>query len=391
MKINDFFIEKSLELNWEFILNLPHFKEMENTQQNPRWHSEGNCLKHVQLTCEHAIRYMEENTDRSLHNKRLFILAALFHDVGKPKTTFVGKDGNFHSYGHEDVGSKIVRQMLWDWPIYEREYIAHMVKWHMSPLFFKKSNNPEDMVNKITKVLPYKDIYALKMADLEGALQDPEFSTKEQDRGILNEFLEIAERLNRIPNLSMLKAFPSRENPELNNWVGCSGDMPYYGKDEAVVHVMIGLPGSGKNTYLDYMIEKNPEKEFIILSRDDIRVELGYCTADEKIVGTDAQEKKVTQIFNERFLSAVNEKKEIIINNINLSKKRRKALKSFLGKRKVTWCYWYIEAPTFQDNIERRKGQISESVFHNMVQNFDFPEPEEYTNFTVVKQIKNRK
>lgn len=390
MKINDFFIEKSLELNWEFILNLPHFKEMENTQQNPRWHSEGNCLKHVQLTCEHAIRYMEENTDRSLRNKRLFILAALFHDVGKPKTTFKGeKDGNWHSYGHENVGSKIAREMLWDWDIYEREYIAHMVKWHMEPLFYQKSKNPKGLVDKITKEVPYKDIYLLKMCDLEGALQDPSCSTKERDKVILTEFYNEGEELNNVPWISMLQYFPVRPNPEINNWVGCSGDVPFYPSYESSeIHMMIGLPGSGKNRYIEFLKEKNPDKDFVILSRDDIRVELGFCTEDEKIVGTEKQEKEVTKIFNQRLIEAVDAKKPVIINNVNQSKKRRNAFKTFLANRKIRWYYWYIEAPTLQDNFDRRKGQISESVFYNMIQNFDFPEPEEYTNFTVVKQDK---
>ena len=212
MILENFFIKESLEIDWDFVWGLPHFRDMRETQQNPRWHMEGHVENHTRLVVDNMREYILNNMpDRNLREQRLLMLSALFHDVGKPKTTFVGKDGNFHSYGHEDVGSKIVRQMLWDWPIYEREYITHMVKWHMSPLFFKKSNNPEDMVNKITKVLPYKDIYALKMADLEGALQDPEFSTKEQDRGILNEFLEIAERLNRIPNLSMLNIFHKKD------------------------------------------------------------------------------------------------------------------------------------------------------------------------------------
>jgi hypothetical protein len=52
------------------------------------------------------------------------------------------------------------------------------------------------------------------------------------------------------------------------------------------LHVMIGLPGGGKNTYIDNVLLKE-EPDAVCLSRDDIRVELGYCTVDEKIVGTD--------------------------------------------------------------------------------------------------------
>lgn len=390
MILENFFIEDSLEIDWDFVWGLHHFKNMRETQQNPRWHMEGDVLQHTRIVVSNAIRYMEENIDRSLRNKRLFILAALFHDVGKPKTTFKGeKDGNWHSYGHENVGSKIVREMLWNWDIYEREYIAHMVKWHMEPLFYQKAKNPKGVVDKITKDVPYEDIYMLKMCDLEGALQDPSCSTKEQDKVILTEFRKVGRELNNIPWISMLQYFPVRPNPEINNWVGCSGDVPFYPSYESTeIHMMIGLPGSGKNRYIEFLKEKYPNKDFVILSRDDIRVELGYCTEDEKIVGTEKQEKKVTEIFNQRLLEAVDAKKPVIINNVNQSKKRRKAFKTFLGNRKIRWYYWYIEAPTLQDNFNRRKGQISESVFYNMIQNFDFPEPEEYTNFTVVKQDK---
>ena len=390
MILEDFFIDDTINVNWDFVWSLPHFKEMENTQQNPRWHMEGTCKEHTRLVVENALKFMEIESSWSLRRKRRFILAALFHDVGKPKTTFLGeKDGNWHSYGHENVGSKIVREMLWDWDIYDREYIAHMVKWHMEPLFYQNAKNPEEIVNKITKDVPFEDIYMLKMCDLEGALQDPSCSTKERDKEILKEFREVGRKLNNIPWISMLQFFPLRPQPDINNWVGCSGDVPCYKSYESSeVHIMIGLPGSGKNRYVDFLKEKYPEKEFVILSRDDIRVELGYCTEDEKIVGTEKQEKKVTEIFNQRLLEAVDAKKPVIINNVNQSKKRRKAFKTFLGNRKIRWYYWYIEAPTLQDNFDRRKGQISESVFYNMIQNFDFPEPEEYTNFTVVKQNK---
>ena len=390
MVLEDFFIEDTLNVNWDFVWSLPHFKEMENTQQNPRWHMEGTCKEHTRLVVENSLKFMEIESSWSLRRKRRFILAALFHDVGKPKTTFLGeKDRNWHSYGHENVGSKIVREMLWDWDIYDREYIAHMVKWHMEPLFYQNAKNPEEMVNKITKDVPFEDIYMLKMCDLEGALQDPSCSTKERDKEILKEFRKVGRELNNIPWISMLQFFPLRPQPDINNWVGCSGDIPCYKSYESSeVHIMIGLPGSGKNRYVDFLKEKYPEKEFVILSRDDIRVELGYCTEDEKIVGTEKQEKKVTEIFNQRLLEAVDAKKPVIINNVNQSKKRRKAFKAFLGNRKIRWYYWYIEAPTLQDNFDRRKGQISESVFYNMIQNFDFPEPEEYTNFTVVKQDK---
>jgi predicted kinase len=156
---------------------------------------------------------------------------------------------------------------------------------------------------------------------------------------------------------------------------------------KGTLHVMIGLPGSGKNTYLAEKIATSEiPASALILSRDDIRVELGFCTEDEKIVGTDAQEKAVTKLFNERLNEAIKVGRDIVVNNINLSEKRRKALKNQCPNYEVV--YWYVEAPTLADNLRRREGQIGEKVFDNMISNFDFPQLFECNILNIFKQSK---
>lgn len=39
-------------------------------------------------------------------------IAALFHDIGKPETFFMGDDGNGHFYNHAEVGSEIARRIF---------------------------------------------------------------------------------------------------------------------------------------------------------------------------------------------------------------------------------------------------------------------------------------
>lgn len=386
MVLDDFFIKDTIEINWDFVWKLPHFCEMRNTQQNPRWHMEGSAKDHTQLMCENMFKFVVEHYSQcTLERQRLLMLSALFHDIGKPSTTFLGeKDNQWHSYGHENVGEKLTREMLWDWPLYQREYICNMVKYHMSPLFFKKQKNPEMAVRKMVSILPYSDLYYLKMADLLGALQDPETSTKEKDIETLKEFYEIGEKwsLEYLP--FTLNAFKMDDNG-----FALTSISPDYKEDKCsnpTVYVMIGLPGAGKNT----VIENNPSlKNAIVLSRDDIRIELGYCSKDEKIVGTDKQERKVTEIFDARMRQALEDGKDVVVNNINLSLKRRKALNNQWAKYKPYWRYIYVEAPTFEDNLKRRKGQISHKVFRDMIQRFDFPDIFECDFLTIIKQSKN--
>jgi putative nucleotidyltransferase with HDIG domain len=165
---------------------------METTQQNPRWHMEGSAKNHTIKCVENMQKFMHETISVQWH-KRLMVLSALFHDIGKPSTTFMGDDGNWHSYGHENVGAKLTREMLWDWDIYEREFIANMVRFHMEPLFVFKQKDPDKAIKRMMSTVPYKALYYLKMSDLLAAEQDPEFSTKEQDVVIVENFLKRCE------------------------------------------------------------------------------------------------------------------------------------------------------------------------------------------------------
>jgi poly(A) polymerase len=71
------------------------------------------------------------------------ILAALFHDVGKPATRFVDEEGRTRFFGHEEVGAEITARVLRRWKLPEREIApaVELVKSHMrlgsAPVFTK--------------------------------------------------------------------------------------------------------------------------------------------------------------------------------------------------------------------------------------------------------------
>jgi predicted kinase len=149
------------------------------------------------------------------------------------------------------------------------------------------------------------------------------------------------------------------------------------------VYVMIGLPGSGKNTW----IERHLSDKVKQVSRDDIRVELGYCTKDEKIVGTPQQESKVSDVFNKRLVEYVKGGHDVVINNINLKKKYRDDYKKLLKKYNVKWVYVVVEAPSIEENISRREGQVPEDVLRKMYDTFTMPLSDEYDEIIHDKQM----
>jgi hypothetical protein len=80
-------------------------EKCEKTPQNPTWHPEGanekiphNVLAHTKIVYDRAKKSGNLN----------YALAALFHDLGKPETTNLNKQGNWASHNHEFISAQLV-------------------------------------------------------------------------------------------------------------------------------------------------------------------------------------------------------------------------------------------------------------------------------------------
>lgn len=71
---------------------------METKQQNPH---------HMYNVGEHTLKAMT-----LIESDKVLRLTMLLHDIGKPDTITLGKDGFHHFYGHGEKGSQIARQIL---------------------------------------------------------------------------------------------------------------------------------------------------------------------------------------------------------------------------------------------------------------------------------------
>lgn len=148
------------------------------------------------------------------------------------------------------------------------------------------------------------------------------------------------------------------------------------------VYVMIGLPGAGKDTW----IANNLPNTHKVVCRDDIRAELGFCNAGEKIVGSYQQENLVSAVFDQKLKEYARAGEDIAINNINLKKKYRMGYKRTLADFDVKWIYVVVEAPDLETNKKRREGQIPPEVFDRLVASYQPPTPDEYDEIIRVKQ-----
>lgn len=385
-----------IEPVWKKIEKIPEFAVLKTCKQSPKWHSEGDAFKHTQCVVNAAIEDIQDTYCGVSETVQVLVIAALFHDIGKGVTTFE-KDGKWHAYGHEIEGEKITRKLLWDEGWAFRENVCALVRLHMEPLnwfnmkggILEKLAETQELISKVAYVdriahMHITDLLRLKMWDVKGSKQEDEKS-KNKDLENLSKLYQLCSEMfncktDGLYDFILYKKFKMEEKKPLT------------------VVTLIGLPGAGKDTFLSKLLQTDSPftyiydgglktvhtydpKKSVVLCRDDIRAELGFCSNGEKIVGTSKQEQDVTKLFNERLLDAAREGKVIILNNINLKAKYREETLRYLSGYDVNSIYYYIEADCLDKNKERREGQIPDEVFDNMIMNFDWPKPSEYNEF----------
>lgn len=357
MKISDI-LKRSHQyyIDWDLVESIPEFAALKEVQQSPEWHAEGNAWIHTKQVTERALDFA--NNDRTCAiDAEIIVLSALFHDIGKSKATFVGEDGKIHSYGHEKFSDKITRKILWDEQIAIRESICNCVRLHMECHNLKKIKQFSAFKKRVENIrkcsTKFNALAFLHYCDVYGSNYD--FTAKVKD----------------IENADMLINYAQEV-------VSLKGLYWFYHHPTSYVKVMIGLPGAGKSTYVEKFKDSH-----VVLSRDLIRAELGFCKEGEKVLCTREQENQVTDVFEDRFYEALRAEKNIIIDNINLKKVYRDSYKTIASGFNVHWEYVYVQAPSLEDNYSRRPT-FSKELFDTMLNGFDFPDPSEYDRIITI-------
>lgn len=358
--------------DWVYIKSIPQFAILEQTLQSPKWHSEGeNVIDHVRLCVNSACDYFSSRSRYGEFDESTIytvMLAVLFHDVGKGVTTKLGDDGLYHNPNHAIESEKITRVLLWDLGYYRREFICKLVRYHMHPLeIINKPNWLEQMFDLAHICGGLRELSFVKMFDLQGSKPTVEGAVKKSYND-LSKFICSAKALNIYDNKPKI-------GPKTNL-------NKFSDKDNTLdVYVMIGLPGAGKSTYIENNFNGD---DYVVVSRDLIRIELGYCKEGEKFIGDKEQESLVTDVFNQKMLSAAEQNKTIVLDNMNNRREYRDGYKKLLKDYNICWKYIYCEAPTLDTNIIRRAGQIDSDLFVGMINHFNMPMYDEYDKLTVV-------
>lgn len=379
MKIIQFFNTDFSDLNWEFIDSLRCFSRLKDTQQSTLWHKEGNVWEHTKLTVKEMKKVMEEvyDIDKGSDEWKILMMAALCHDLGKAETTtFDEKKKDYVTKNHGAAGERITRSLLHDESIGIREIICYMVRHHMTlhHIFDSDGVDPKKLIKLSCGLATVRQMVILNHADSLASIND--VKTLDDINKDINQII-----VKSIELKCYDKVYEKVSSHELIARFNNSHTITLDRENPFDVYIMCGYPGSGKTTYA----QKN-HPDCPILSRDIIRYELGMTDENGKTVGSKTEEKEVTKIFNRRLYELCEKHQSFVIDNINLKRAYRKEIINFLLAYDTTIIIEYVEAPTLEDCVKRREGQIDRKVFAKMKQYFDFPQLYECDILRFIKQ-----
>lgn len=137
--------------------------KMKKTEQSRKFHPEGNVWNHTMLVVDEAAKIRGRS-----RNSKVFMWAALLHDIGKPPTT-KRKSGRIISYNHDVLGEDLAREFL----LYfgkEKDFIDEicgLVRYHMQILLVTKNKQYAD-IKGMMKRTNIRELALLGMCDRLG-------------------------------------------------------------------------------------------------------------------------------------------------------------------------------------------------------------------------------
>jgi putative nucleotidyltransferase with HDIG domain len=137
--------------------------DLQTVEQPPKFHPEGNVWEHTMLVVDLAAerRHLSDN-------QRIFMWAALLHDLGKAEVTKV-RGGKITAYDHDIRGAELAKDFLREFSndVDFINQVAQLVRWHMQILYVNKKLPFADIDKMLTEV-PAGEIALLSLCDRLG-------------------------------------------------------------------------------------------------------------------------------------------------------------------------------------------------------------------------------
>lgn len=375
----------------------PLLKEYKETIQDDEWHAEGDVHIHTDMVLDESYKLI---TEHPMDDKEatILILAALFHDYGKPLSTkpveINGKE-RIGAPNHEEIGAS---RLLFSNPPFNISQddwcmVLELVAYHHIPKKLVVRDLGKSEYCKLTRrVQSIKLLYFLEVADMKGRLcsdKDRQLEIMELFKMFCIEY-GIWDDNPYAKNIDMVKAkFPSYLNP---SWIAAQMSSRYedgqihmleeelsraYNYMEHQNHLVIlcSLPGSGKSTY----IQEN-FKGYEVISLDEIREKIAKCRSNQN--------------FDLEVVRAAHDKlKELMRNRVNVVWDATNFRKDFRGKiAQIGFNYKaFVEIVFINRPIDvilkqnkKRTHVVPYNAIDNQIKLFQKPDIDECHKLTVI-------
>ena len=176
--------------------------KLKTTMQSPKHHPEGSVWNHMLMVLDEAAKRRQISRD-----PKVFMWAALLHDIGKPDTTRE-RHGKITAYEHDVVGTKLTRSFLSEFAD-DQQFIdqtAALVRYHMQVLYVVNGLSYQD-INGMVRDTDVCEVALFGLCDRLGR-GGADIEKEEKQIGI---FLNLVEKELRN---SMAKAGMRRPDPK---------------------------------------------------------------------------------------------------------------------------------------------------------------------------------
>lgn len=347
--------------------------DMQGVPQDAIWHAEGDVYIHTKMVLDELCR-LPEFSQQTPQNQQILIAAALLHDVEKRSTTveeIINGQTRIRSPKHAKKGEFTARCILYRdiaTPFAVREQVAKLVRWHGLPLWAIDKANPEKAVIAGSLNMDLSLLAILAKADVLGRICPDKDEILER----IALFEVLAKELDCWDKPFAFATSAARFH-YLNHDHSLSNYVPF--EDfSCEVHMMSGLPASGKDTFIQRHLSDLP-----MISLDNIRREHRISPTDKK--GNSI----VAQIGKEQAKIYLRQKQSFVFNATNISAELRgKWLNLFHDYRAKTHIH-YIESryKNWLKQNHQREHQVPEQVLFKLLAKLEMPNFDEAVDVSV--------
>jgi predicted kinase len=336
-------------------------RRLQGCPQDPIHHAEGDVWIHTRMVCE-AMASLPAYRAFNRDEQRLLFAAALLHDVSKPDCTKIEEGGRVTSRGHSRQGELMGRILLWrlGFPFVLREQAVTMIRYHQVPFHFLERDDPRKLVYRISQTTRCDLLSYVAEADLRGrSCQD--FQRILDNIELFREFCAEEECLEKP------KQFHS-EHSRFLYFRKDGRDPSYMAHDDTwgEVTMLCGLPGAGKNTWIQENAPKAP-----VVSFDDIRKDLD--------ITHNQNQGPVISEADARARALLRAKKPFLWNATSLQRQLRSNWIELFADYHARVKIVYIEVPerTLWEQNQQRKAAVPWSAIEKMMSRWEVPDTTE--------------